>query len=261
MGPPSILVVMPTLGTRHATLPGAVESVRSQGGVDARLVVVLPAGATQARAVVTAAGADIVDDPGRGLSAAVNAGLAESSGEEFFAWLNDDDYFLPGGLQRVCSMLAARADAVVAYGACVYIDELDRTLGVNRAGHLAHRVQSWGPNLLPQPAAVCRLSDVLAAGGYDETLRYSMDLDMFLRLRRRGAFVATRDEVATFRWHAESISVYSRREAVAEAQRVKRRHLPPSLRRLAPLWDGPVRWATVLAGAQLARRAKRVGER
>jgi glycosyltransferase involved in cell wall biosynthesis len=259
MGPPSILVVMPTLGIRHATLPRALDSVRAQHGVDARLVVVMPEGARQARAVVTAAGADIVDDPGRGLSAAVNAGLAARNGEEFFAWLNDDDYFLPGGLQRVCSMLAARADAVVAYGACVYIDERDRTLGVNRAGHLAHKVQTWGPNLLPQPAAVCRLSEVLAAGGYDETLRYAMDLDMFLRLRRRGAFVATRDQIATFRWHAESISVNSRRDAVAEAQQVKRRHLGPRVRRVAPLWDGPVRWATLLAGVQLARRAKQVG--
>jgi glycosyltransferase involved in cell wall biosynthesis len=255
---PTVLVVMPTLGRRLDTLPHAVESVLSQTGVRARLVVVAPEDATAARNLVSAAGADTVDDPGRGLSAAMNAGVATSKGESYLAWLNDDDYLLSGGLGTLCSLFEARDDAVVAYGACIYVDEIDRKLGVNRSGRWAHRIQPWGPNLLPQPSALCRLSDVVAVGGYDESLKFSMDLDMFLRLRHRGAFVSTKDEIAAFRWHAESISVASRRQAGLESMMVRRRYLSPTIRNAAPLWERPVRWASHTAGAMVSRRAGRV---
>ena len=51
---------------------------------------------------------------------------------------------------------------------------------------LAHRIQPWGPNLVPQPSSLTRLDALVAAGGYDESLRYAMDLDTFLRLATAG---------------------------------------------------------------------------
>ncbi len=40
-----------------------------------------------------------------------------------------------------------------------------------------------------------------------------------------------------------------------EAQLVKRRHLSKTARTFAPLWDGPVKWATVVAGRRVSRQA------
>jgi glycosyltransferase involved in cell wall biosynthesis len=249
---------MPTLGQRLQTLRQSIASVARQTGVAARLAVVVPEGAEEARAIAHSAGATVLDDPRRGLSAAVNAGVSARRGEEFYAWLNDDDYFLADGLSRLVSLLQARPDAVVAYGGCVYVDEMDRRIGVSNAGDLAHRIQPWGPNLVPQPSSVTRLDAMAAAGPYDEDLRFAMDLDMFLRLRRQGAFVSTRDEVAAFRWHAESLTVGDRKLQVSEAQQVKRRYLGPRARRVSPVWDLPVRWATQVAGTQVGRRARRI---
>ena len=255
-----VLVVMPTLGRREEGLARAVDSVLAQTEVDARLVIIAPPDATVARDAAERAGATFVPDPKRGLSAAVNAGLDAQDGEELYAWLNDDDYLLPAGLARLAGLLEARTDAVVAFGGCVYVDSEDRRIGLSAAGQLAHRIQRWGPNLVPQPAALTRLSALNAVGRYDEELEYAMDLDMFLRLRPLGPFVSTREEIAAFQWHDDSLTEGGRSLSVSEAQQVKRRYLPRGVRPLAPLWDLPVRWATYAAGVQVGRKAAKVAE-
>ena len=109
---------------------------------------------------------------------------------------------------------------MVAYGACTYIEDAGRTITVSRAGDLATRILGWGPDLVPQPASLTRLESLLAAGVYDESLRFAMDLDMFLRLKRLGPFLSTRREVAAFRWHADSLTVANRSLSLAESEAV-----------------------------------------
>jgi glycosyltransferase involved in cell wall biosynthesis len=255
---PSVLAVVPTLGERPETLSKALASVREQEGVRTHLVVVVPEGAEAARETARECGATVVDDPRRGLSAAVNAGVAARTDEEFYAWLGDDDLLLPGGLAALAELLRADPRAVAAYGACPYIDDAGRTIGVSRAGDLAGRILSWGPDLVPQPASLTRLDSMAVAGAYDESLRFAMDLDMFLRLKKIGRLVSTKREVAAFRWHADSLTVANRAMSLAESERVKRRHLPGAMRPFSPLWDVPVRWATHVAARQVNARARRV---
>ena len=255
---PSVVVVVPTLGTRLDTLGESLDSVRAQDGVDVHLVVVVPADATEARAIATRAGATHVDDPRRGLSAAVNAGISARGDQAYYAWLGDDDLLLPGGLRTLSSLLEETPSAVVAYGGCPYIDDQGRTVTASRAGGLATRLLAWGPNLLPQPASLSRVDAVVAAGPYDESLRYAMDLDMWLRLRRSGAFVWTKTDVAAFRWHGDSLTVSNRSLSLQESERIKRRYLPGLARRVAPVWEVPVRLATRLAARQVTARARKL---
>lgn len=258
MSKPNILVVIPTLGERPQTLAGALDSVVAQEGVSTTLVVVVPAEAAGARATAQTRGAVIVDDPGKGLSAAVNAGVAARGHEEFYAWIGDDDLMRPGGLATLSQLLTKRDDAVVAYGACDYIDEEDRIVAVSRAGRLAVGLLSWGPDLVPQPASLTRLDAMERVGPYDETLRFAMDLDMFLRLKQVGSFVSTHTPVAAFRWHPDSLTVSNRALSLAESEAVKRRYLPRAVRPLSPLWDLPVRLATRMAAGGVNARARRL---
>ena len=255
---PSVLVVVPTLGERIETLEQSLASVRAQQGVEAHLVVVVPDAAVEARDVALRHGATLVSDPRRGLSAAVNVGIEARRGEEFYAWLGDDDLLVPGGLATLAGLLAADPSAVVAYGACPYIDDRGRTVTVSRAGDLASKILGWGPDLVPQPASLTRIEPLVAAGTYDETLRFAMDLDMFLRLKRLGRFVSTKQDVAAFRWHADSLTVANRGLSLAESEKVKRRYLRPGLRPFSPLWDVPVRVATKVAARQVNARARKV---
>lgn len=255
---PTVLVVVPTLGERVETLEESLASVRAQRGVDVHLVVVIPEAATRAREIAQRHGATLVPDPRRGLSAAVNAGVAARRGEEYYAWLGDDDLLAPDGLATLSALLRATSGAVVAYGACTYIDDRGRAVTVSRAGDLGARILNWGPDLVPQPASLTRVDALLAAGEYDESLRFAMDLDMFLRLKRAGRFVSTRREVAAFRWHADSLTVANRGPSLAESEKVKRRYLHPRLRPVSALWDVPVRVATRLAARQVNARARRI---
>jgi hypothetical protein len=252
-----VLVVLPTLGERLETLRETLASVDAQrSDVNVTLAVVIPADATEARNLALAHHAIVVDDPKHGVSAAINRGLSVRTTEMFYAWIGDDDLFRPGGLLALASLLASRPDSVLAFGGCDYIDPRGRTIAVSSAGPIARFLLPWGPDLIPHPGTMIRLDALLAIGGFDEKLKYAMDLDAFLTLRSHGRFAWTRKPVSAFRWHPDSLTVANRSASSAEADRVKRRHLPGALRSISTLWHAPVRWAAAVAAGRLNNRAR-----
>lgn len=259
MTPAEVLVVLPTLGDRIDSLALTLESVRQQrDDVALTLVVITPVGATAARELAVSCGAIVVDDPRAGISEAINRGLAARATETYYAWIGDDDLFRPGGLSRLKGMLDADAGAAVAYGGCDYIDPDGRIIARSRAGGLARVLLPWGPDLIPHPGSMIRLDALEAIGGFDNTLKFAMDLDAFLKLRAHGRFVCTREPVSAFRWHPDSLTVANRLPSTLEAERIKRRHLPRALRPLSPLWQLPVRWASAFAAKRLNAHAIRL---
>ncbi len=254
-----ILVVLPTLGDRLDTLAETLDAIDVQRvNASFTLVVVAPAKAVAARALAKKHGAVIVDDPGTGISEAINCGLRARNGEEFYAWMGDDDLFRPNGLHKLQSILRARPDAVLAFGGCDYIDPQGRTLAVSNAGKLAPFLLPWGPDLIPHPGTMVRLDALEQIGGFDVNLRYSMDLDAFLKLRRFGKFAYTRESVSAFRWHPDSLTVSNRTKSSLESEAVKRRHLPAVLRPVSYLWSYPIRWASAFAAKDINARAHKL---
>ncbi|AWB85801.1 glycosyltransferase family 2 protein [Mycetocola zhujimingii] len=259
MASPKVLVVLPTLGDRLDTLRETLESTRVQGqDVGLTVAMVLPPDATAARALGEEFGALIVDDPREGISAAINRGLAARTDEKYYAWIGDDDVFRPGGLRRLMDLLEQNPDAVLAYGGCDYIDASGKTIAVSNAGKLAPLLLAWGPDLIPHPGTMIRLDELQAIGGFDVELRYAMDLDAFLKLRRYGKFVSTRQSVSGFRWHPDSLTVANRLNSSLESEAVKRRHLPRVLQPISGLWQRPVRWASAVAAGKLNSRARAI---
>ena len=250
-----VLVVLPTLGTRNDRLRRALDSIDLQRkGISVTVALVVPRDAAEARAIGAEYGALIVDDPGRGMSAAMNAGRSVATTEKATIWLGDDDAYEPGGLAALFELLMGTPQAVVAYGGCRYVDDAGKQLWISQAGNLATALIGLGPNLIPHPAAMIRRDALEAVGGYDESLQLVMDLDVFLKLKKLGTFVSTKTPVATFGWHPESLTVAGRVESEKEARAVKRRHLPLVLRPLSWLWEWPVAWASRVAATTLNRR-------
>lgn len=254
-----VLVVLPTLGERQAFLEDALKSFQAQGEI-ADCVVVAP-DREEIKALAQRFGATWLEDPAKGLPAAVNAGLTARVDHEFYAWLGDDDLLRPLGLRRLASLLDLNEDAVLAYGGCDYILRDGQVVAVSNAGKVARFLLPWGPNLIPHPATLIRFDDLEAVGGFDESLKFALDLDAFLKLRKRGRFLSTTQTVAAFRWHSQSLTVSNRRESNAEAVAVKKRHLPPFLRPLHFIWNYPVAWASALAAEALGQRVKRKAEK
>jgi GT2 family glycosyltransferase len=257
MSDPEILVVLPTLGDRLESLKETLQSVdRQRDDVALTLVVIAPPSAREARKLAASMGAVIVDDPKEGISEAINRGLAARTTETYYAWIGDDDLFRAGGLRRLRDMMRSDPKAVLAFGGCDYIDPEGRTIATSNAAGLAVFLLPWGPDLIPHPGTMVRLDDLVAVGGFDRELRYSMDLDAFLKLRGHGRFIHTRTPVSAFRWHPDSLTVANRLASSRESESVKRRHLPIALRPISPVWQYPIRWASSFAAQRVSARAR-----
>lgn len=253
-------MVLPTLGDRLDYLAQTLASIDAQrSDVALRVAVVLPATASEAGALAEAHGATLVCDPRLGIAHAINLGIQAAQGETYYAWIGDDDLFRPGGLATL-RRLARPEDVVLAFGGCDYISPSGDLLWVSRAARLAPWLLPWGPNLIPHPGSLIRLDAMREVGLFDETLRFAMDLDLFLKIRRLGRLRGTRESVSAFRWHPESLTVANRAHSSAESESVKRRHLPGPLRPLAPAWERPVRWASARAARAVSARAARAAE-
>ena len=251
---PRVLVVLPTMGQRLSLLEQSLASIQEQGPL-ARVVVVSP-NSSEVKILAKMYGADWLEDPATGIAAAVNVGLTAQAGEKFYAWMGDDDLFRPGALQTLTGMLDQNPQAVLASGACDYILDSGQVLASNTAGAWGRFLLPWGPDLIPHPGTVIRMADLEAVGRFDEGLRFTLDLDVFLKLRNRGPFVFTQKTVSAFRWHPDSLTVSDRSGSSREAMMVKSRHLPVFLRPFAWVWNYPVMWAAAVAAWLLVRRAR-----
>lgn len=261
----TVLIVVPTLGERPEMLRRALESIAAQG-VDVDIVAVAPPGKGVAELVAEFGGRFVPDPREGGQSGAINAGIAAAAEDtEYFAWLCDDDLLAPGSLRATTAALDARPEATLAFGWCDYIDVEDRVVFRSRAGRIADWILRWGPNLVPQPGSLARFSHVRELGGVDVAATQTMDLDLWLKLRRRGPFVALNQTLACFRWHADSLTVSDEKFSMNQSDQTRMRHMTPTGARLyKAIFRWPGWWALWLAKrrvnyntARAARKAER----
>jgi len=127
--------------------------------------------------------------PDSGMSAALNAGFARTSGE-IMAYLNSDDLLLPGSLAYVARYFAEHPDVDVVYGNRVLIDSGDRNVGV----WVLPRHHDEALSLLdyvPQETLFWRRRIWDAVGGaFDPAFKFAVDWDLLLRFREQGATFA-----------------------------------------------------------------------
>jgi GT2 family glycosyltransferase len=253
-----VLVVVASRGDRVEALARAVDSVRGQRAEPADVVLVLPSAAAQARDLAGTRGVRVVDDPGQGLAAAVNAGLAAAEPRHrYVTWLTPDDELLPGALARAVDALEHRPRAVLAFGDCRYLTADGEYLLTPHDGILA-RARQTGLGDSPAPSAMLiRRSELEAVGGLDETLTEAADLDLFLKLRRRGHLAATGRTLAVFHRARRGPGAEQLRRLRIEVARIRAAELPGALRRGADRW-----WTSPLAcsGPRSEARAQRAAD-
>ena len=212
IAPLSFSIVTPCLNA-EATIADALRSVREQGYEHVEHVVV-DGGSTDATMDIVRAqpGVRWISEPDNGLSDAMNKGVAMATGD-VVGWLNADDLYLPGALQRVAAALEARPDALWATGRCLIIDgegeEIRRRVTRYKDALLRH----WSfsllltQNFVSAPATFVRRRAFDLVGNFDVQLRYSMDYDLWLRLARRSAPAFVDEPLACFRMVEGTLSM------------------------------------------------------
>lgn len=212
MSRPLISIITPSLNT-VGTLAETLESVRAQGLGDGLEHIVVDGGSTDGTVeLLERAGVRFVSDPDRGLSDAVNKGLAMASGE-IVGWLNADDYYMPGALHRVREAFYGAPLAPWLIGRCRIIDangdEIRRAVTAYK--NLLLRAYSFPllltQNFVPAPSTFVRRWAYDAVGRFDERFHYSMDYDFWLRLARVGTPVRVHETLAAFRMAEGSLSM------------------------------------------------------
>jgi len=232
-----LLVLTPTLGES----PWLAETVASVAAAapGSEHVLIAP-DAAHAKLAGLFPRVTIVAEPGGGMYAALNAGLASVRGWDAFTYINDDDMLLPDFSSVMAAVRAGGAQ--LAYGGVRLIAGDGRRLGaipispepaLNRALY-AQRLEP-----VYQHGTVMARAAVEAHGGFDGALCFCGDSELLARLCVRGvaSVCATRREVAAFRLRTGQLTK-NRAAMIAERARVDEK-----LGLLAPPPGIALRWA------------------
>lgn len=144
-----------------------------------------------------------VSEPDRGQSDALNKGFAGARGE-IFGWLNSDDLYLPGAIQRAVETLVAHPEKGIVHGDWLTIDERDNVLSREYSFdfNLSHfKYEGFQVNA---QAMFWRREVHERFGGFDVRLHRTMDYQMIVAFginEGSDAFLRIPEPLGCFRRH------------------------------------------------------------
>ncbi len=166
-----------------------------------------------------------VSERDRGQAHAINKGFARAHGE-IFGWLNSDDFLLPGAIRHIVEMRQKNPKAVAWVGGCYRIDPDGRILSkVIPNGLDRDSLADWGGRgYFHQPSCFFAAEAWHKRGLLDETLDFTFDLDLWLRLLSLGPFTSTVRVISAAIIHKDAKTQAQRLEMHAETIAVQFRH-------------------------------------
>ncbi len=223
-----ISVVIPTYN-RAAAVREAIASVLVQTR-PADEILVVDDGSTDHTAEVLADFGDrirVIAQPNGGVSAARNAGIGHATGD-WLAFLDSDDVWLP---HRLATLARDLGDPRVGVHVAEMVlegpgyEELllslrGLTFPQDRADRVDHPL-ALVMSGLSLDAIACRRDWMLAAGGFDTTLRMFEDLDVLTRLALQGPWLFTSEVVCRARRIVEPPGLALTAEAARNEVRTK----------------------------------------
>lgn len=242
-GAGSVAVVITTYN--HAAFVGeAIRSVLSQS-IPADEIIVVDDGSTDRPESVASRYPQVrlIRQENQGLSAARNTGLRTAVSDKII-FLDADDRLCRSAIEAGLECFLAHPDAGLVYGGYHEFDSNSnaREAKLRDIGPDPHLAFLRGNVIGMNGTVMFDRKRLLAAGGFDVTLRRCEDYDVYLRMSRIHPVANHSEIVAQYRRHADNMS-YKSLEMLDWAQRVLERYRPPDR-------SGPaaVAWRQGLAG-------------
>jgi glycosyltransferase involved in cell wall biosynthesis len=163
-----------------------------------------------------------VSEPDDGQAAAINKGFRLATGE-IYGWLNADDYYLPGAVAAAVELIRETGCGLV-HGGWRQVDERGAVIRDVPPVEFDYQRQLEHVNVVSQPGSFFTREAYWAVGGVDESYRYAMDYELWLKL---GAKVPVRhvDRIqAVYRYHPRSKSTSEYDAFGPETLRASRSH-------------------------------------
>lgn len=180
---PLVSIVTPSFNQK-AFLEAAMRSVLEQGYPRLEYIVIDGGSTDGSQDVIRAFSQRLAhwqSEPDSGQTEAINKGFALARGD-ILAWLNSDDVYRAGAVSQAVEYLQAHPEVGMVYGDADYIDSQGRTVGRFPAAPTDARRLRQGYVHIPQQAAFFRARLWRMAGPLDESLRFAMDYDLWMRI-------------------------------------------------------------------------------
>lgn len=141
-----------------------------------------------------------------GQVSAINEGLAKAKGD-IVAYINSDDYYLPGSFQQVASYFQSHPDCMWLVGNCQVTQiSLKWTFWLKHLW-LVDKFP-WALliyNTINQPAVFLQRSLVKKVGMFDSKYKYAFDYDYWIRCLKYSMPFRLHTALAVFRVHSDSL--------------------------------------------------------
>jgi glycosyltransferase involved in cell wall biosynthesis len=149
----------------------------------------------------------LITEPDNGLSHAVNKGLLHATGD-YIGWLNADDLYQPGALNKVNDFLQQNRGADLVYGEAAHIDAEGRFMNFHNACPFDKDKLLHQRCYIASQATFFRRSCLSYVGLLDTSLSWNMDWDMWKRFAVKGLQIQfiPNERLGDWRIHDNSLS-------------------------------------------------------
>ncbi len=168
----------------------------------------------------------------KGQAEAIYRGF-EKSTSDIIGWVNSDDMLMPKALFGFGKYFVDHPDTELVAGGGVTIDEKTR-IKPSKWGdidfyYLDNRISFLRILIMKgfdflQPASLWKRDAFFAVGGFDRSLNFCFDLDLYLRLTKRKSGRAIRQPVAAFRTHLATKTSRLQHVRLEELEQLLNRH-------------------------------------
>jgi glycosyltransferase involved in cell wall biosynthesis len=222
--PPLVTIVTPSFNSGRF-LKQAIQSILEQDYPRIEYLVVDGGSTDETLAILEGQNRRVrfISASDRGPADAVSRGFALTKGG-ILAWLNSDDYYLPGAVSAAVESLEADPDAGAVYAEAQWVDESGNILGPYPT------VRPYDPTMLSRECSICqptcffRRSAYEEVGGLDISLKTVFDYDLWIRMARSYRFISIPICAAASRMHPENLSLSQRHLVFQEAIGLLKRH-------------------------------------
>lgn len=153
-----------------------------------------------------------------GQADAINKGFTRATGE-IVAWLNSDDYYLPGTVSAAVKAFEENPDAVLIYGNMLAVDKNGKTFNTLNYKQLTLE-DLLCFQIIGQPAVFMRRPALQKTSGLDPTFHFLLDHLLWIQLAQHGKLLHVDHIWSAARYHAEAKNRAKAAEFGREAFRI-----------------------------------------